>query len=964
VEPVAADDALSLGGGSGASQQQWTVGSVATSVASSLYVLGGTAAAATADAATYVVKRATTASSSSTSSSSSASSSSSSSSPAPPSAPPAAQTRQLPAKAQGTVLVVDVRSLKTIVHFHATGSASAPVGGLFFDPAGTWLLTAPADGCSVRLHQVGPGTARLRYKLQRGITRAVIRHAFFSPDRRWVGVTSDRGTSHLFCLDAEGVLSESGSGSRNRSRGSSFSGIGDIAPSAAGPSASSRAGRHQVWSTVPKRDGHSDLSSTARVHQAQDPIAAEASSITHQASGGGRRSRGRHGDGGRGQIQGRIQSQDVGHGESFGGERGNGEAGATTSHAYAPAVIDLHQTTPAVAALWLPDDGQIGHGWSGTAGSGDAAATACASNHVLLTLTQTGQLASHRLDVTTTHTAVVVESGRISGTPSPGSSPADRGGWQRIREQLGLSESPPQANAGAMDSGMHGTGELDLAGLGHDATTTTTMTTSAAVEAVHTWDLHRRRSWDAKQDRLSHSRNGERGGERDGENNVVDDDGNVEGGGESKETRSSASTTDAVQARFDTYLRTPPASPKASSDLYRREFLAQAEIMTYKRWRRVLRSSGASAATIMGVPMWASPQFTLRTFAAADGGASRGKRARAAPLFIETLATQPVSLGLRYPANGRASRIAEAMQDEFKVGDSARWAEGAKARAGTGAGTRAGTRAGAAVAGGSGIGDGVRSGISKALLAPTFGASKADSKTCTTVECNMDILPFTVTKVPQRVHGDSDSSSGSNSPSASVRGIPIPTSSGERGNGGNDGKGGKGSTAWDAGELESIDAFFSAGGSPVPEPMQPSPDDHIASLGGGERSAVEVRSPVSSTDAVPPSSGAMDAAHGDTTKHTVGSTGGGGDAVAACAAEMSETPESWEERDGSAATVDAVVAAESTQADKKGSVDTGDDGWSASEVVPKAKAGKGGKKGKKKKKGKKGGKLGKVEKLH
>ena len=62
--------------------------------------------------------------------------------------------------------------------------------------------------------------------------------------------------------------------------------------------------------------------------------------------------------------------------------------------------------------------------------------------------------------------------------------------------------------------------------------------------------------------------------------------------------------------------------------------------------------------------------------------------------------------------------------------------------------------------------------------------------------------------------------------------------------------------------------------------------------------------------------------------------------------------------------MDAVVAAESTQADKKGSVDTGDDGWSASEVVPKAKAGKGGKKGKKKKKGKKGGKLGKVEKLH
>ena len=110
----------------------------------------------------------------------------------------------------GTVMVRDVVNRQLVTHFRAHTS---PLLALQFDPSGTLLVTASLHGHNVHIFHICPwhGTGAPRegsarplasavhlYRLARGVTPAVIRDLSFSGDGAWLGVTSARGTTHLF----------------------------------------------------------------------------------------------------------------------------------------------------------------------------------------------------------------------------------------------------------------------------------------------------------------------------------------------------------------------------------------------------------------------------------------------------------------------------------------------------------------------------------------------------------------------------------------------------------------------------------------------------------------------------------------------------------------------------------------------------------------------------------------------
>ncbi|DBA69654.1 TPA: hypothetical protein ACH3X2_012712 [Trebouxia sp. C0005] len=112
----------------------------------------------------------------------------------------------------GTVMVRDVVNRQLVAHFRAHTS---PLLALQFDPSGTLLVTASLHGHNVHIFHICPwhgtgapkeGSARPLasavhlYTLARGITPAVIRDLTFSRDGAWLGVSSARGTTHLFRL--------------------------------------------------------------------------------------------------------------------------------------------------------------------------------------------------------------------------------------------------------------------------------------------------------------------------------------------------------------------------------------------------------------------------------------------------------------------------------------------------------------------------------------------------------------------------------------------------------------------------------------------------------------------------------------------------------------------------------------------------------------------------------------------
>ncbi|CAL9760889.1 unnamed protein product [Musa acuminata subsp. burmannicoides] len=111
------------------------------------------------------------------------------------------------------VIVEDIVSRSVIVQFRAHKS---PISALCFDPSGTLLVTASIHGRNINVFRIMPsphskpegsgakGTCVHLFKLQRGITNAVIQDISFSDDSKWIVISSSRGTSHLFAICPSG----------------------------------------------------------------------------------------------------------------------------------------------------------------------------------------------------------------------------------------------------------------------------------------------------------------------------------------------------------------------------------------------------------------------------------------------------------------------------------------------------------------------------------------------------------------------------------------------------------------------------------------------------------------------------------------------------------------------------------------------------------------------------------------
>ncbi|XP_074319463.1 autophagy-related protein 18f isoform X2 [Silene latifolia] len=113
----------------------------------------------------------------------------------------------------GMVIVKDVVTKAVIAQFRAHKNH---ISALCFDPSGTLLVTASVQGHSInvfRILPVLPGASSESdtsksyvhlYKLQRGLTNAIIQDISFSDDSRWVMISSSRGTNHLFAISPFG----------------------------------------------------------------------------------------------------------------------------------------------------------------------------------------------------------------------------------------------------------------------------------------------------------------------------------------------------------------------------------------------------------------------------------------------------------------------------------------------------------------------------------------------------------------------------------------------------------------------------------------------------------------------------------------------------------------------------------------------------------------------------------------
>ncbi|CAI9088509.1 OLC1v1022848C3 [Oldenlandia corymbosa var. corymbosa] len=131
----------------------------------------------------------------------------------------------------GMVIVRDTVEKNVITQFRAHKS---PISSLCFDPSGTLLVTASVQGHNINVFRIIPSSAVSGasyvhlYRLQRGLTNAVIQDISFSRDSEWIIISSSRGTSHLFaispfggsvgCQPAEPFVSSKGSGFGTMSR--------------------------------------------------------------------------------------------------------------------------------------------------------------------------------------------------------------------------------------------------------------------------------------------------------------------------------------------------------------------------------------------------------------------------------------------------------------------------------------------------------------------------------------------------------------------------------------------------------------------------------------------------------------------------------------------------------------------------------------------------------------------------
>ena len=74
---------------------------------------------------------------------------------------------------------------------------------LAFDESGSLLVAASAEGQTVDVILLPSGVPL--YKLERGLRPAKIVNVCFSPDRRWIAVSSNHGTTHMFPVHPTGV---------------------------------------------------------------------------------------------------------------------------------------------------------------------------------------------------------------------------------------------------------------------------------------------------------------------------------------------------------------------------------------------------------------------------------------------------------------------------------------------------------------------------------------------------------------------------------------------------------------------------------------------------------------------------------------------------------------------------------------------------------------------------------------
>ncbi|XP_050367273.1 autophagy-related protein 18f [Argentina anserina] len=113
----------------------------------------------------------------------------------------------------GMVIVRDIVSKAVIAQFRAHQS---PISALCFDPSGMLLVSASVQGHNINVFKIMPGLPGVSsstdadashvhlYRLQRGMTNAVIQDISFSDDSNWIMVSSSRGTSHLFAINPQG----------------------------------------------------------------------------------------------------------------------------------------------------------------------------------------------------------------------------------------------------------------------------------------------------------------------------------------------------------------------------------------------------------------------------------------------------------------------------------------------------------------------------------------------------------------------------------------------------------------------------------------------------------------------------------------------------------------------------------------------------------------------------------------
>ncbi|KAL6199304.1 hypothetical protein ACLB2K_029088 [Fragaria x ananassa] len=113
----------------------------------------------------------------------------------------------------GMVIVRDIVSKAVIAQFRAHQS---PISALCFDPSGTLLVSASVQGHNINVFKIMPGPPGVSsstdadashvhlYRLQRGMTNAIIQDISFSDDSNWILVSSSRGTSHLFAINPWG----------------------------------------------------------------------------------------------------------------------------------------------------------------------------------------------------------------------------------------------------------------------------------------------------------------------------------------------------------------------------------------------------------------------------------------------------------------------------------------------------------------------------------------------------------------------------------------------------------------------------------------------------------------------------------------------------------------------------------------------------------------------------------------